>query len=75
MADAAPARKPAPPAAPAKSDREKQLEQELGAVRAQLAQEQSARKMERRSADPRSEHYDPEAAQAEAWPAGVREEA
>lgn len=74
MADApARATAPAKAAAPAKSDREKQLEAELGAVRSQLAQEQAARRLERRSSDPRSEHYDPEAAQAEAWPTQVRE--
>lgn len=71
---AAAARKAAAPA-PAKTEREKELEQELGATRAALAQAQEARKMERRSSDPRSEHYDPEAAQAEAWPSQVREEA
>lgn len=75
MADAAPARKPAAPAAPAKSEREKQLEAELGAVRAQLAQREAALKLERRSSDPRSEHFDPEMAIAEAWPTQVREEA
>ena len=74
MADAAatPA-KAAASAAPAKTDREKKLETELGAVRAQLAQEQESRKRERRSSDPRSPHYDAEAAQEEAWPTQVRE--
>lgn len=77
MADAAaPApRKAAAPAAPAKSVREQQLEAELGAVRAQLAQREEALRMERRSTDPRSPHYDAEAAQAEAWPTQVREDA
>jgi hypothetical protein len=69
MADAAatpaPARKGATPA-PAKTDREKQLEAELGAVRSQLAQAQDAARLERRSSDPRSAHYDPAAAQEEA---------
>lgn len=75
MADAAAKPAPAAKAAPAKSDREKQLEAELSAVRGQLAQAHEARKRETRSGDPASEHYDPEYAQELAWPSQVRDEA
>ena len=74
MADTAAAPKVAPAAkaaAPAKTDREKQLEAEVGALRAELAQRHEEAKRERRTSDPTSEAFDARLAVEEAWPAAA----